>query len=134
MPFVLTADRYERAAVPAKPTPVPFMPPPVMVEKRVVPVLELTPTLLPTITPSPTPTQDSRSRLQRDQPVAGRPPTVTGTSALSETDQTAIYAAVVRQLYKVDHMHSQPPSFTTIYLLRTTNRPSDHPTTRPRGL
>jgi ABC-2 type transport system permease protein len=128
VPFVLTADRYERVTVPAKPTPVPFMPPPVLVEKRVVPVLEPTPTLPPTITPSPTPAQAPPTQPASPPPGIGRgpggghrPPTVTGTSAFSETDQVAIYAAVVRQLYKVDHMRSEPPGFTTIYLLRTTD-------------
>lgn len=39
---------------------------------------------------------------------------------LSEDDQAAIYAAVVRQLYTVDHTCGEPPNFPVVYLERTT--------------
>ena len=38
-----------------------------------------------------------------------------------EDDAVAIYAAVVRQLYTVDHTFGEPPNFPVIYLLSTTN-------------
>ena len=44
-------------------------------------------------------------------------------STPSEDDQAkaAIYAAVVRQLYTVDHNHSEPPNFPIIYLVGATD-------------
>jgi len=47
----------------------------------------------------------------------------TPVSNLPEDDQAkaAIYAAVVRQLYTVDHNHSEPPNFPIIYLVETTD-------------
>lgn len=45
----------------------------------------------------------------------------TPASALSENDQAAVYATVVRQLYTVDHTFGdEPPNFPVVYLVRTT--------------
>jgi len=42
--------------------------------------------------------------------------------AIPEEDQAAIYAAVVRQLYTVDHTFGdEPPNWPIVYLLRATN-------------
>lgn len=43
------------------------------------------------------------------------------TSVLSEDDEAAIYAAVVRQLYTVDHTFGEPPNFPIVYLVRATD-------------
>ena len=40
---------------------------------------------------------------------------------LTEDDQVGIYAAVVRQIYYVDHGFQQPPAWSRIYVPRTTN-------------
>lgn len=47
----------------------------------------------------------------------------TPASTLPEDDQAkaAIYAAVVRQLYTVDHTFSEPPNFPIIYLVEATD-------------
>jgi len=47
----------------------------------------------------------------------------TPVSTLPEDDQTkaAIYAAVVRQLYTVDHTFGEPPNFPIIYLVGATD-------------
>ena len=38
-----------------------------------------------------------------------------------DQDQAAIYAAVVRQLYMVDHTFGKPPNFPVVYLPRATD-------------
>jgi hypothetical protein len=44
------------------------------------------------------------------------------TLALSEDDQSAVYATVVRQMYTVDHTYGDhPPNWPTVYLLRATD-------------
>jgi hypothetical protein len=49
-------------------------------------------------------------------------------SVLSEDDQAAIYAAVVRQLYTVDHTFGDnPPNWPVIYLLRDTDDTAGDP-------
>lgn len=40
---------------------------------------------------------------------------------LNETDEAVIYAAVIRQLYTVDHTFDQPPTLSTLYVLRSTD-------------
>ena len=108
--FAVTADRYAEARVFASPAPAPAMlppvPPPVIVEREVVMVPE------PPKTPTPTP--------------IGPPPIVSPlaspTPTPSEEDQAAVYAAVVRQLYTVDHTFgANPPNFPVVYLVRTTD-------------
>jgi hypothetical protein len=47
------------------------------------------------------------------------------TSTISIDDQTAIYAAVARQLYTVDHTFGdEPPNFPIVYLLGDTYSPT----------
>jgi len=47
------------------------------------------------------------------------------TSAISDNAQVAIYAAVARQLYMVDHTFGDdPPNFPTVYLLGDTYSPA----------
>jgi ABC-type transport system involved in multi-copper enzyme maturation permease subunit len=64
VPFVLTADRYERSAVQATPTPFPFegppLPPGAMIEREVF-VVEAAPFVSPIPTPTPTPSLESRA-------------------------------------------------------------------------
>jgi len=108
--FALTADRYAEARAFAPPTPAPAMvppvPPPVMVEQELVFAPE------PTKTPTPTPTD----------PLHIVSPLASPTPAPSEGDQAAMYAAVVRQLYTVDHTFGDsPPNFPVVYLVRTTD-------------
>ena len=45
------------------------------------------------------------------------------TPTLSEDDQDRvdIYAAVIRQLYTVDHTFGEPPNFPVVYLIRATD-------------
>lgn len=41
-------------------------------------------------------------------------------SPFSKEDQAEIYAAVIRQLYKVDHPFGEPPSFPVVYVVYNT--------------
>ena len=97
--FVSTADRYEKTSILAAPTPVPM---PVMmlvpVERQMVIAVPAEPTMAP-------------------------PPTSTPATslAIAKDDQAAIYAAVVRQMYTVDHTFDEPPNFPVVYLVRTTD-------------
>lgn len=43
------------------------------------------------------------------------------TATLSDGDQAAIYAAVARQLYTVDHTFGEPPNFPVVYLVGDEN-------------
>jgi len=107
--FAFTADRYVTVSAFATPTPAPAMVPPrVMVEREVVVAARVEPTK----TPTPVPTQLPQ--------IISPPPSPT--SPLSENHQAAIYAAVVRQLYTVDHTFGDnPPNFPVIYLVRATD-------------
>lgn len=52
------------------------------------------------------------------------PPSITATpepAVPSVADQAGIYAAVVRQLYTVDHTFAQDPHFPTVYLMAATS-------------
>ena len=99
--FLLTARRYpsgglSRAVVP---TPEPITVPrpfAVAVEERAV---------APVATPTPVPTQGAEASSQ----------------SLSVADRAAIYAAVVRQLYYVDHTFDVPPQWDTVYLVGVTD-------------
>jgi len=107
--FTLTADRYVTASIFSIPTPAPAMVPQrALIEREVVVAAEAEPTK----TPTPAPTELPQ--------VISPPPTPR--SNLSENEQAAIYAAVVRQLYTVDHTFGDnPPNFPVIYLVRTTD-------------
>lgn len=104
VPFLLTAGRYERVSVPSVPTPVIAQPMPVMVE-RSIQVIEVEPTPTPAPPGTPTPTPDQAPD---------------GPDALPEDEQAQIYAAVIRQLYTVDHTFDQAPNFPVVYLVRST--------------
>jgi ABC-type transport system involved in multi-copper enzyme maturation permease subunit len=113
--FAFTADRYVTAG--ALPTPTPAVAPQrVMVEREVVVAAQVEPTQ--------TPTRASAKPAQ----VISPPPTPSST--LSEDHQAAIYAAVVRQLYTVDHTFGpDPPNFPVVYLVRTTDDTVGDPNT-----
>jgi hypothetical protein len=91
VPFVLTAGRYEKITALVTPTPAPFMAPPI---REVVVEREVQVVKVVEVTPTP---------------------------ALETTDRAAIYAAVIRQQYTVDHTFGQPPNFPVVYLVRTTD-------------
>jgi ABC-2 type transport system permease protein len=105
--FEFTADHYGPANAFATPAPA-MVPQRVMVEREVVVAAQVEPT--PTPTPAPAgPTQ-----------AISPPPTPSSTHP--EDDQAAIYGAVVRQLYTVDHTFGDdPPNFPVVYLVRTTD-------------
>ncbi len=107
--FALTADRYVTASIFSTPTPAPAMVPQrALIEREVVVAAEVEPTK----TPTPAPTELPQ--------VISPPPTPRST--LPEDEQAAIYAAVVRQLYTVDHTFGHdPPNFPVIFLVRTTD-------------
>jgi len=90
--FFSTTDRYEKVSILAAPTPVP-VPVPVIVEKEVA---------VPVVVAPPVPTP------------ATLPP-------ITLADQSAIYVAVVQQLYTVDHTFDEPPNFLAVYLVRATD-------------
>ena len=91
--FVSTANRYEKVSVLAAPTPV-------FVEKEVVQVVPALPAILPPpVAVSPLPT-----------------PTPAALPVLSEDDQAAIFAAIVRQLCTVDHTLGESPDYRVVYL------------------
>jgi hypothetical protein len=101
--FLVTAGRYEKWDILATPTPAP--PVPVVMERQVA--IAVPPAPLPTDTPAPTDTPQ----------VTPVPPPI-----LVQEESTAIYAAVARQLYTVDHTFGdQPPNFPVIYLVRITD-------------
>lgn len=105
IPFLLTLDRYESISIVRAPTPVPRVVP-VMVEREVRMVVVEdgeVPPLMPTATPAPPGAQP--------EPVQD----------LSEEAQIAIYAAVIRQLYMVDHTFDRPPEWPIVYVLGTTD-------------
>ncbi len=118
--FIATADRYENVSILATPTPIAPLPA-VAVAREVV-----IPPLVPTDTPQP------------DSPLP--PPTPTSEAAAPVSGD--VYAAVVRQLYTVDHTFGdQPPNFPTVYLVRTTDdgvgdpgAPHDEPWELPASL
>ncbi|MBN1583485.1 MAG: ABC transporter permease subunit [Anaerolineae bacterium] len=107
VPFLLTAGRYEKIRTLIAPTPAPMSVPmmaPVVVEREVVRVVEVTPTPVPT---------------QANAPVATVTPGLT--QALEPSDRAAIYTAVIRQQYTVDHTFGEPPNFPIVYLVKTTD-------------
>lgn len=126
MAFLSTADRYENVGIfQAQPIPTPM---PGMVERVIVervPVDEI-PVTEPDVAPPPTlppyPSADG-----------------TGINKNLEANEAAgIYAAVVREFYKVDHTFDRSPDFPVIYVLSTTDdstgdpgAPRDEPSSIP---
>lgn len=77
-----------------------------------------------TNTPSPTPTAATPG----ETPTAVMEPAASPTEEAApsggvpaEPDAAAIYAAVVRQLYEVDHTFEQPPNWPFVYILTETD-------------
>lgn len=99
--FLVTARRYPSGGLSraTAPTPERFTVPravEVRVEEREVALVA---------TPTPVPTQGAEA----------------STLALSVTDRAAIYAAVVRQLYYVDHTFDVPPQWDIVHLVEVTD-------------
>jgi ABC-2 type transport system permease protein len=106
--YMFTAERYAKVSDFATPTPAMVAPPRVMVEREVVVAQGVEPTK--TATPTPT------------RPPQAISPLPTPSPTLAEDHQATIYAAVVRQLYTVDHTFGHnPPNFPVVYLVRTTD-------------
>jgi ABC-type transport system involved in multi-copper enzyme maturation permease subunit len=97
--FLITANRYEWAFQPTA------MPVPVPLEASVRPAA---PGALPAPTAPPIPTATPRAE--------GEPG-----AALEDDDLAAIYVAVIRQLYLVDHTFEEGHQFPAVYLLATTD-------------
>ncbi|RPI54986.1 MAG: hypothetical protein EHM56_05680 [Chloroflexi bacterium] len=95
--FLITAGRYEWSGV--RPTPTPF---PAGMASSVMPAV---PMPMPVATEAP-----------REIPAPTAPQV-----ALEDDDLAAIYAAVVRQLYLVDHTFEEGHQFPAVYLLATTD-------------
>jgi ABC-2 type transport system permease protein len=117
--FGLTANRYADVSVFATPTPAP-MPLAAGVQREVV--VKAVPEPPAVAPPQPTSTPAAQ---------AGSPSPTPAASTLPQEEQAAIYAAVVRQLYSVDHTFGdQPPNFPVIYLLRATDDSVGDPNAR----
>lgn len=101
--FGATAGRYELAGAGPTPTPFPIAPMPAVIEKEVMQAVPVAPP-----PPTPVPTEPAEAIL----------PLPTPTPSLSENDQVAIYAAVIRQ----------PPHFPLVYLVQMTDDNAGHPT------
>jgi hypothetical protein len=105
IPFLLTLDRYESVSIVRAPTPVPRIVP-VRVEREVRMVVvedgEVPP---PAQTPTP-----ARPGAQPE-----------GEQDLSEEGRIEIYAAVIRQLYTVDHTFDRAPEWPVVYVLGVTD-------------
>lgn len=109
--FAITADRYRTSIISPLPTPAPaIVQAPIVVEQAVVVATQV----VPMITPAPTPA--SAGTLELLSPESSPAP------VHSEGEQAAIYAAVVRQMYMLDHSFGdQATGFPTVYLVRTTD-------------
>ena len=127
VPFLLSAGRYERRTpLPFTPTPMlavpmpaPAVPMPAMID-RGVQVIQVGPTMAPQPTDSPLPLPTTAPSRAGAAPVP--PPTPSPSqSDLSEAEQAAIYAAVIRQLYTVDNGQLEPLQFEAISVSRVTD-------------
>jgi ABC-2 type transport system permease protein len=109
--FSVTASRYAKVSVFAAPTPVPPAQPAAIQRAVAVQAEPVQPQAVPPPEPTPTPISQAVSPLPTSP-----------TSTLPQDEQAAIYAAVVRQLYSVDHTFGdQAPNFPVIYLVRATD-------------
>jgi hypothetical protein len=105
--LALTNDRYSTTNAFLTPTPA-IVQRRAMVQQEVVVAGQVEPTKTPTL---------ASTEAGKD---ISPPPTPSST--LSEDHQSAIYAAVVRQLYTVDHTFgTNPPTFPVVYLVGTTD-------------
>ena len=118
--FFSTADRYEKVSILATPTPVPRPQPVVervVVEREIVQVVPVEPTMVP-------PPVATETLVPTEAPMGVSPlptPTPEALPSFGEEDEVAIYAAVVRQLYTVDHTFGEPPNFPFVFLVQTTD-------------
>lgn len=115
--FLMSANRYEwalRGQV-LEPTPTPFLGmaiepfpvgPGIVIEQKVVQAYPVENGL----TATPTPATEG----------AYLPPQLTP-ARLDVDNETGIYAAVIRQMYEVDHTFDQAPNFPVLYLVQQTN-------------
>jgi len=101
--FWATAGRYPSAGLGALPTPTPV---PVAALSGVAPERVEVAVEERVVAPVPTPV-----------PTELQP----GKVSLDDADRSAIYAAVVRQLYEVDHTVDATPQWETVYLIETTD-------------
>lgn len=119
--FYLTADRYENAAASVQPA-IDVGPPPmggVMVEPAVVREVIAVPAEAEA-TPTPYPGPDDETNLVV--------PVTPGAAAGMRSEQQAeVYAAVVKQLYYLDHTYSETPNFPVIYLVEMTDDSAGDP-------
>jgi ABC-2 type transport system permease protein len=113
--FTATAGRYDYEPPPPRPTFAPVIAMPVPVPPSAVrKVVKVEPTVPPPPTPTPLPANDS--------PLATPAILPSATPDAAEIEQAAIYAAVVRQLYTVDHTFGGgPPNFPIVYIVQRTN-------------
>jgi hypothetical protein len=126
--FLRTSGRYENSlSIFQVPTAAPGMvEPPVMMQAPAIPVDAPTATPLPYPEPGDTPAPTATPAalepgLVYPQP-GGKAPDPFENSDLVDEDIADIYAAVVRQLYTVDHTFGdQPPNFPVVYLIRVTD-------------
>ena len=133
--FLRTSGRYENSlSLFQSPTQVPVMggmvEPPAIMQAPAIPVDAPTATPLPypvpgdTPAPTATPAALEPGTAFPDPGLNARPVE----DSLTEDDQAAIYAAVVRQLYTVDHTFGdQPPNFPVVYLVRSTDDSAGDP-------
>jgi ABC-2 type transport system permease protein len=126
--FLSTADRYENAGIAQTDSlPSPEMRPPVVVEREVV---EQNPPTGSETNPPTVPADPNGVRSEMED-------------KLDIVETAAIYAAVVREFYTIDHTYNidDPPNFPVIYLLETTddgtgdpNAPQGEPTIIPEDI
>jgi ABC-2 type transport system permease protein len=126
--FLSTADRYENAGIAQTDSlPSPEMRPPVVVEREVV---EQNPPTGSETNPPTVPADPNGVRSEMED-------------KLDIVETAAIYAAVVREFYTIDHTNNidDPPNFPVIYLLETTddgtgdpNAPQGEPTIIPEDI
>jgi ABC-2 type transport system permease protein len=106
--FLSTADRYENAGIAQTDSlPSPEMRPPVVVEPSIV---EVNPPNVPEAIPPTNPADSIEVRSEIED-------------ELDMVDKAAIYAAVVREFYTIDHTYNidDPPNFPVIYIIETTD-------------
>jgi ABC-2 type transport system permease protein len=113
--FLSSADRYENVGIfqaQAIPTPAPAIVERVIVERVPVDEIPITqPDQIPPATLLPYPVEEEGEELV----------------TLEEGDAAAIYAAVIRQFYTVDHTYNEAPNFPLLHLLKTTDDSTGDP-------
>jgi ABC-2 type transport system permease protein len=112
--FFVTTGRYEwrqDLVGPGQPTPTPA-----------IRVMAVPPPAVVGLKPTPAPRPAVVGPVPTDPPFLSPVPTPTPNAIVPGEDEAAIYAAIVRQLYTVDHTFGdQPPNFPVVYLLQWTD-------------